>query len=163
MRVTRQPVTLGIALSVILLLAPAGCANPADPASGGAPLPSATKLPAAVEEVLARDNVKLIETSFDNGVSSTEVMEAFSREYGAVFEGEVLIYAAEVVASDESRLKPGTLVRMVHVAGVPREVTPPSPEPGIEAETPLIIETDMFAFFSAESATHLATVYIGPP
>jgi hypothetical protein len=160
MRVTRWPLILGNALGVVLVLALAGCAD--DLRSSEAASQRETELPAAVEDVLARDNIKLIETSFDNGVSSAEVMDAFTREYGGIPEQEIQIYAAEVVASDESRLEPGTLVRMVHVAEVLREVTPPSPEPNRETVSPLIIELDMFAFFSAENATHLATVYIGP-
>lgn len=164
MRVTRRLPGNSLAWTAVLLFALAGCGDPADPSSGSDAPASATTIPVAVEEVLARDSIKLTDSSFDSGVSSAEVLKAFSREYDpGMFERQPLVYAAEVVSSDESRLKPGTLVRVVHVAEVPQEVTPPSPEPGGEEATPFVIETDMFAFFSAETGVHLATVYIGAP
>ncbi|MEO8291633.1 MAG: hypothetical protein ABI635_00725 [Actinomycetota bacterium] len=112
---------------------------------------------------MARDNIMLTESSFADGFSSADAMEAFSREYGAdMSEEQPVVYTAEVVSSDESRLKPGELVRLVHLPGVPQQVTPPSPPPGEEEATSVTIETDMFAFFSAESGELLVTVYIGP-
>ncbi len=164
MRVTRRLLVFRFAWTAVLLCALlAGCSDPAGPSSGSDGRSGETEIPAAIDEILARDNIKLTESTFDSGVSPADVLEAFSREYPGMSERQPIVYAAEIVSSDESRLKPGTPVRVAHVAGVAQEVTPPSPEPGREETTPFVIETDMFVFFSADTGAHLATVYIGPP
>lgn len=120
-------------------------------------------VPTSLHEVLSRDNLKVADASFAGGLSADEALEAFARLYDPkLFETKPVVYAVEIVASDETRLKPSTLVRMIHVPGVLQNVEDPAPEPGTEP-TPTEIETDMFAFFDAGTGAHLATVYIGPP
>ena len=72
-----------------------------------------------------------------------------------------MVYAVEIVESEETRLEPSTPVRMVLVPEVPHDVRGPTPAPGNGANS-IVIETDMFAFLSAETGAHLASVYIGP-
>ena len=89
-------------------------------------------------------------------------MEAFWGEYDpSLFANEPVAYAVEILDTDEARLEPSSVVRMVHVPGVIQRIGP-SPEPGAEPIEEMI-DTDMFAFFDANSGSHLATVYIGPP
>lgn len=166
MRVTRHsPLgSLALVAALLFVLALGGCAGSASPGEGEvAPTAGETTIPATVLEVLARDNIVLTEASFADGVTSAEVMEAFSREYGTdMSDQQPVAYAAKVVSSDESRLKPGALVRLIHLPGVTQQVTPPSPPPGEEQGTSVTIATDMFAFFDPESGELLLTVFIGP-
>ena len=72
--------------------------------------------------------------------------------------------AVTITSSNETRLSPGLEVRFVHVGDVPFSGSRPPPGPGAsesgERRPPRTV--DMFAFFDADSGTHLLTAEIGP-
>jgi hypothetical protein len=150
---------LGVLAAALALVATA-CAGST---GAGSDEPSSSEISASLQEVLSRDNLEVVGASFEGGLSAEETLEAFGREYDPEkYKATPVAYSVEIVSSDEMRLEPASKVRMVHVAGVPQEVEGPAPEEGSEPSV-ATIETDMFAFFDAQTGGHLATVYIGPP
>ena len=129
------------------------------------PQPPTETVPVGPRDMLRRmADIEVVGSSFEDGLSAAETLEVFSREYDLEpSETEPVAYAVEIVASDETRLRPGDTVRMVHVAGVRHEVRGPTPQPGTDPSPPHVIEADVFAFFEAQTGTHLVTVYVGPP
>lgn len=104
------------------------------------------------------------------GCPPKESLAAFADTYEpAMFEATPTAYAVKLTSSQESRMPPGLLARMIHLPGVeqeisgptlpPKSATPSESAPGSPSE---VVETDMFAFLDARTGGHLATVYVGP-
>lgn len=158
-----HPRALVAAVAVASALASGGCGDVrAVDRAGSASTSDAAQVPAAVVEVLLRGEIEVADASFDGGMSAPEAVAAFDELYQSVpSDAAATAYAVTVASSQESRLPPGTDVRMVHVPHVKQDGSPPV-LPDHSEPSSTIIDTDMFAFFGAETGDHLATVYIGP-
>jgi len=118
-------------------------------------------VPAAVAEVLLRGEIEVTGASFDGGLSAREALAAFDELYRSVpSDAAATAYAVTVASSQESRLPDGLEVRMVHVPQVEQDGSGPVP-PDRSEPSANSIETDMFAFFTADTGEHLVTAYIG--
>jgi hypothetical protein len=166
MTIGRVARVLGIAaLWFATCLAMSGCGadeNAAVPPAEAGPDHGATRVPDVVADLLRRDGIEVVDASFDGGLSAQASLAAFAETYDlAMFDAAPSVYAVAVISSGESRLPDGLVARMVHVPGVEQDRAGPM-QPDHSPPAADIVETDLFAFFEAETGRHLATVHIGP-
>ncbi len=169
----RRLMTVAAAFWLATLAGVSGCGaeDPAASTTASAEVKAGTasRVPVDLVEVLGRDGITVDDATFEGGLSPEESLAAFAGIYDpAMFDATPAAYAVMMRSSQESRLPPGLSARMVHVPRVERDIIGPdlpddsgTPSNHDSAAT-MIVETDLFAFFDAESGKHLATVYIGP-
>lgn len=124
----------------------------------------------AIIDVLNRDEIAVVERSVDADPSQETINRALSSMSAlydlSTYNDEPSVYTLEIAASAETRLPPGKSVVLIHISGVPRDVSGPWQPTSDPSQLPsggtAILQTDMFTFFDASSLEHLATIYIGP-